>query len=79
LTEDQRESGLERATSSGGKFDKNNYIEERVWASARWYQGANLYGLSKDMEKNGENPLLLYAYGSAIIYGCLFSTTRLSL
>jgi oligopeptidase B len=33
-------------------------------------------GLSKRYEKNGENPLLLYAYGSAIIYGCLFSTTR---
>jgi protease II len=32
-------------------------------------QGANLYGLSKDMEKNGENPLLLYAYGS---YGILW-------
>jgi oligopeptidase B len=31
------------------------------------------------MEKNGENPLLLYAYGSYGLYGCLFSSTRLSL
>ena len=65
----------------GGKFDKSNYIEERVWATA---QDGTKVPISmvyrKDMEKNGENPLLLYAYGS---YGhsmdAYFSTTRLSL
>lgn len=65
----------------GGKFDKNNYIEERVWA---FTQDGTTVPISmvyrKDMEKNGENPLLLYAYGS---YGhsmdAYFSSTRLSL
>jgi oligopeptidase B len=30
----------------GGKFDKNNYIEERIWATAyRWNKNTNEYGL----------------------------------
>jgi oligopeptidase B len=59
-----KESGLKRATSSWGKFDKNNYIEERVWATAQDGTKPISMVYRKDMEKNGENPLLLYAYGS---------------
>jgi oligopeptidase B len=31
----------------GGKFDKNNYIEERVWATAQDGTKTDLYGLPK--------------------------------
>jgi oligopeptidase B len=65
----------------GGKFDKNNYIEERIWATAA--DGAQIpmsMIYKKGMELNGKNPFLLYAYGS---YGMnidpYFSSTRLSL
>ena len=65
----------------GGKFDKNNYTEERVWATAQ--DGIKVpisLVYNKNLQKNGQNPLLQYAYGS---YGysmdCNFSTTRLSL
>ncbi|MFC4818193.1 MULTISPECIES: S9 family peptidase [unclassified Flavobacterium] len=65
----------------GGKFDKNNYEEKRVWATA---QDGTKVPISlvykKGIKLNGKNPLLQYAYGS---YGysmdCTFSTTRLSL
>lgn len=65
----------------GEKFDKKNYIEERVWATA---QDGTKIPISmvyrKDLKKDGKNPLLLYAYGS---YGATmdpyFSSTRLSL
>ncbi|MEN8186866.1 MAG: S9 family peptidase [Bacteroidota bacterium] len=65
----------------GGKFDKNNYKSERIWATAR---DGNKVAVSmvyhKDTEINENTPLLLYAYGS---YGHTiddrFSTTRLSL
>ena len=65
----------------GGKFDKNNYKEERVWATAG--DGTKVpisLVYKKNLVKNGENPLLQYAYGS---YGysidASFSSTRLSL
>ncbi len=65
----------------GGNFDKNNYIEERIWATAE--DGTKIpisMVYRKGMKKNGSNPFLLYAYGS---YGSTidpyFSTTRLSL
>ena len=65
----------------GGKFDKNNYIEERVWATAT--DGTKVpisMVYRKGIKKDGKNPLLLYAYGS---YGSTmdpyFSSTRLSL
>lgn len=65
----------------GGTFNKQNYTEKRVWATASdgtkipismvWRNG---------IKKDGKNPVLLYAYGS---YGAsmdaYFSTTRLSL
>ncbi len=65
----------------GGKFDKNNYTEERVWATA---QDGTKVPISmvyrKELKKDGTNPLLQYAYGS---YGysmdATFSSTRLSL
>ncbi len=65
----------------GGKFNKENYLEERVWAKAT---DGTLVPISmvykKGIKKDGSNPLLLYAYGS---YGAsmdpYFSSTRLSL
>lgn len=65
----------------GGKFDKKNYIEERMWATAA--DGTKVpmsVVYRKGLKKNGNNPLLQYAYGS---YGMsmdpYFSSTRLSL
>ncbi|WP_026981650.1 S9 family peptidase [Flavobacterium suncheonense] len=65
----------------GGKFDKNNYTEERIWATA---QDGTKVPISivyrKGIKKDGNNPFLLYAYGS---YGSsmdpYFSSIRLSL
>jgi oligopeptidase B len=65
----------------GGKFDKNNYTEERVWATAK--DGTKIpisMVYRKELKKDGKNPLLQYAYGS---YGhsmdATFSSTRLTL
>ncbi|HEX8269580.1 MAG TPA: S9 family peptidase [Flavobacterium sp.] len=65
----------------GGKFDKNNYAEERIWAPAA--DGTKIpmsVVYRKGIKKDGSNPVLLYAYGS---YGMsmdpYFSSTRLSL
>ena len=65
----------------GGTFNKDNYEEKRVWATAR--DGVKVpisLVYKKGTELNGKNPLLQYAYGS---YGhsmdCSFSSTRLSL
>jgi oligopeptidase B len=65
----------------GGKFDKNNYTEERIWATAK--DGTKVpisMVYRKGLKKDGSNPLLLYAYGS---YGhsmdATFSSTRLTL
>ena len=65
----------------GGKFDKNNYTEERVWATAT--DGTKVpisMVYRKGLKKDSKNPLLLYAYGS---YGhsmdATFSSTRLTL
>lgn len=65
----------------GGKFDKENYIEERVWATARDGVKVPISMIyRKGLEKNGKNPLLLYAYGSyGITMDAYFSSTRLSL
>ncbi len=65
----------------GGKFDKNNYISERLWATA---QDGTEIPISlvhhKNTQLNKDTPLLLYGYGS---YGhsidAGFSITRLSL
>ena len=65
----------------GGKFDKNNYKSERIWANARdGKKVAVSLVYRKDTKLNENTPLLLYAYGS---YGYTipdrFSSTRLSL
>lgn len=65
----------------GGKFDKNNYIEERVWATAT--DGTKVpisLVYRKGLKKDGTNPLLLYAYGSyGVTMDTYFSSTRLSI
>ncbi len=65
----------------GGKFKKENYESKRVWATAA--DGTKIpisMVYRKGMKQNGNNPVLLYGYGS---YGAIvdpyFSTTRLSL
>ncbi|NCO64508.1 MAG: S9 family peptidase [Flavobacteriales bacterium] len=65
----------------GDDFDKNDYESKRLWATAR--DGVKVpisMVYKKGIKLNGENPLLLYAYGS---YGSTidpsFSTIRLSL
>ncbi len=65
----------------GGKFNKDNYESQRVWATAE--DGTKIpisMVYRKGIKKNGDNPLLLYAYGS---YGSTidpyFSSVRLSL
>ena len=65
----------------GGKFDKNNYQSKRVWAEARDGKKVPVSLVyRKDMFSEGQNPLLLYGYGS---YGntinASFSSVRLSL
>ncbi|MBO3117556.1 S9 family peptidase [Winogradskyella sp. DF17] len=65
----------------GGKFDKSNYISERIWAEARDGEKIPMSVVyRKGMKRDGSNPLLQYAYGS---YGSTvdphFSSIRLSL
>ncbi len=65
----------------GGTFDKDNYIEKRIWATAR--DGVKVpmsMVYHKETQLSPETPILQYAYGS---YGYTidpyFSTIRLSL
>jgi len=63
------------------EFDSKNYIEKRIWATARDGVKVPISLIHhKDTEPNPETPLLLYAYGS---YGSTidpsFSSNRLSL
>ncbi|PQJ81761.1 S9 family peptidase [Polaribacter glomeratus] len=65
----------------GGKFQKENYVSERVWVTARDGKKVAISMVyHKDTKLNENTPLLQYAYGS---YGHTvsdsFSTTRLSL
>ena len=62
-------------------FDKNQYISERIWATAN--DGTKIpisLVYKKGIQRNGKNPVLQYAYGS---YGATidpyFSTSRISL
>jgi oligopeptidase B len=64
-----------------GGYNKDNYVTERLFATAK--DGTKIpvsIVYKKGFEKNGKNPLLLYAYGS---YGssmdATFSSGRLSL
>jgi len=65
----------------GGKFNKDNYISERIWATAK--DGVKVpisLVYKKGTELDGTSPLLQYAYGS---YGSTidpsFSSIRLSM
>ena len=65
----------------GGKFEKNNYTEERIWSNAKDGTKIPISMVYREgLKKDGKNPLLLYAYGS---YGhsmdATFSSTRLTL
>ena len=65
----------------GGKFDKNNYKSERIWAPSRDGKKVPISLVyHKSTKLSHKTPLLLYAYGS---YGYTiddtFSTVRLSL
>jgi len=65
----------------GGTFDKNNYVEERVWVTAT--DGTKVpvsMVYRKGLKKDGNNPTLLYAYGSyGVTMDAYFSSTRLSI
>lgn len=65
----------------GGTFDKNNYVEERVWATAKDGTKVPISLIyRKGLKKDGLNPTLLYAYGSyGVTMDCHFSSVRLSL
>lgn len=65
----------------GGRFNKENYVSDRIWATAK--DGTRIPMTlvhRKGLKKDGSNPVLQYAYGS---YGSTidpyFSTVRLSL
>ncbi|MBL7473438.1 S9 family peptidase [Robertkochia sediminum] len=65
----------------GGEFNKDNYASERIWVTADDGQKVPVSMVyRKGMVRNGQNPLLLYGYGS---YGAIidpyFSSVRLSL
>lgn len=65
----------------GGKFDKDNYTEDRIWATAKDGTKVPISVVYRNgIKKDGSNPFLLYAYGS---YGAsmdpYFSSLRLSL
>jgi len=65
----------------GGKFQKENYISKRVWATTRDGKKVAISMVyHKDTKLTKDTPILQYAYGS---YGYTipdsFSTTRLSL
>jgi oligopeptidase B len=78
---DKSKKILKEAPVLGGKFNKDNYEEKRLWATAD--DGVKIpisIIYKKGLELNGESPLLQYAYGS---YGSSttagFSSLRLSL
>ena len=64
-----------------GGFDPADYVSERLWATARDGKKVPISLVyKKGIKKNGENPLLLYGYGSyGSSIGPTFSSTRLSL
>ncbi|HLW15017.1 MAG TPA: S9 family peptidase [Flavobacteriaceae bacterium] len=65
----------------GGSFDKNNYISERLWATARDGKRIPLSMVyHKDTRINKDTPLLQYGYGSyGVTIDPSFSSIRLSL
>ncbi len=76
-----REKTLLKQEEVLGGFDTTHYQTERLWASARdGMQVPISLVYRKGLEKNGNNPLLLYGYGA---YGASmdasFSSSRISL
>jgi len=78
---DTRERELKKQKEVLGGYDPEQYISERVWAVAK--DGTNIpisLVHRKDVEKDSNNPLMLYGYGA---YGMSmdpwFSISRLSL
>jgi oligopeptidase B len=76
-----REKELLKQEEVLGGFDSSNYVTERLYAKAR--DGVNVpisLVYRKGIRKNGDNPCLLYGYGS---YGysmdASFNSSRLSL
>jgi oligopeptidase B len=60
-----REKTLLKQEQVLGGFDSKNYFAERLWATAK--DGVKVpisLVYRKGLQKNGENPLLLYGYGS---------------
>ena len=77
----QEKTVLKETEVLGGKFDKSNYEEKRIWATGR--DGTKIpvsLVYRKGIKLDGTNPLLQYGYGS---YGSTidpsFSSVRLSL
>ncbi|MDP5092472.1 MAG: S9 family peptidase [Polaribacter sp.] len=78
---DQSKQIMKEQEVLGGKFKKENYISNRVWATARDGKKVPISLVyHKNTKLNENTPLLQYGYGS---YGATipdgFSTTRLSL
>ncbi|MGV9002724.1 S9 family peptidase [Flavobacterium sp.] len=65
----------------GGTYDKTNYTEKRIWATADDGTKVPISMIYKNgIILNGSNPTLLYAYGSyGVTMDCHFSSVRLSL
>lgn len=65
----------------GGQFDSDNYISERLWATARDGQRIPISLVyHKNTKKSSNTPLLLYGYGSyGVTIDASFSNVRLSL
>ncbi|MEM6515580.1 MAG: S9 family peptidase [Bacteroidota bacterium] len=63
--ESKEQKILKQNEVMGGKFSSENYVSERLFATAD--DGTKIpisLVYRKGLEKNGENPLLLYGYGS---------------
>lgn len=79
--ETQTKTVMKQQEVLGGKFDKDNYKTERLWATARDGKKVPISIIyHKDTPLDGTSPLLQYGYGS---YGATidpyFSSIRLSL
>jgi oligopeptidase B len=63
----------------GGSFDKDNYIEERVWATKDGTQVPISMVYKKGLIKMGKPIIALCLWFIWSFHGCYFSSTRLSL
>ena len=76
-----KEKTLLKVEEVGDKFNRNDYQSERLWATVRDSARVPISLVyHKDLVKDGQNPLLIYGYGS---YGYsmdpYFNAARLSL